>query len=290
MLFYIFGKNFKKMKTKRYFFCLLILAFLSVANAFSSTVDTLNVMSTAMNKQVRAVLITPDAYNGKTEFPVLYLLHGYGDRYDAWIRKAATTKELADRYGIIIVCPDGGFGSWYWDSPADELFRYETFVSRELVAWVDANYKTIASREGRAITGLSMGGHGGLYLGFRHQDVFGACGSMSGGVDIRPFPDNWDMAERLGAQRDFPERWQAHTVMNQLHLLTPNSIRIIIDCGTGDFFYQVNEQLHRELLYRNIPHDYISRPGVHNWQYWNNAVKYQALFFAEYFRERQETK
>jgi len=62
-------------------------------------------------------------------------------------------------------------------------------VSKELIQWVDENYRTIAERGGRAISGLSMGGHGGLFLGFRHQDVFGACGSMSGGVDIRPFPE-----------------------------------------------------------------------------------------------------
>src|SRR5690606_41468252 len=64
--------------------------------------------------------------------------------------------------------------SWYWDSPIDPNYQYETFVSEELVKWIDKNYNTIASREGRAITGLSMGGHGGLYLGFRNLDVFGA--------------------------------------------------------------------------------------------------------------------
>ena len=71
--------------------------------------------------------------------------------------------------------------------------------------------------------------------------------------------------------------------MNQLHLLAPNSTRIIIDCGTDDFFYDVNLRLHQELLYRNIKHDFITRPGAHNWDYWKNAVKYQALFFSNYF-------
>jgi enterochelin esterase-like enzyme len=71
--------------------------------------------------------------------------------------------------------------------------------------------------------------------------------------------------------------------MGLLHLLTPNTLKIIIDCGTQDFFYAVNERLHDELLYRNIPHDYISRPGAHNWVYWSNAVKYQLLYFNEFF-------
>ncbi|MFT4024035.1 MAG: alpha/beta hydrolase-fold protein, partial [Flavihumibacter sp.] len=121
----------------------------------------------------------------------------------------------------------------------------------------------------------------GLF-GIRSQP-FGAAGSMSGGVDIRPFPLNWDMAKRLGSYAEQPERWEKYTVINQLHLLTPGSLALIIDCGTSDFFYGVNEELHRQLLYRNIPHDYITRPGVHDWKYWGNAVWYQLLFFNRCF-------
>lgn len=252
-------------------------------SAFSATVDTVNVFSSAMNKNIKTVVIKPRSYDGQKTFPVLYLLHGYSDNYGGWVNKAPVVKDLADLHGMIIICPDGAFGSWYFDSPVDSSFRFETFVSKELVDWVDKNYKTDPVREARAITGLSMGGHGGLYLGFRHQDVFGACGSMSGGVDIRPFPNNWDLAKRLGSQREHPENWEKNTVMNQLHLLTPNSSKIIIDCGTEDFFYDVNIKLHQELLYRNIPHDFISRPGVHNWVYWGNSIKYQMLFFSDYF-------
>ena len=91
------------------------------------------------------------------------------------------------------------------------------------------------------------------------------------------------MAARIGKQSEHPANWEKYTVMNQLHLLTPNKLRIIIDCGTEDFFYQVNKRLHEELLYRNIPHDFISRPGAHNGAYWSNAVKYQMLFFHDFF-------
>ncbi|MPM20557.1 hypothetical protein SDC9_66988 [bioreactor metagenome] len=267
---------------KRLSFSSLFLIGLS-AVLYASKVDTVNVFSPSMQKEIKTVVIIPDAYLQETEFPVLYLLHGYSDNYGGWVNKVPAVKELADWHNMIIVCPDGAYGSWYFDSPVDPAFKFETFVSKELVDWVDKNYKTVRKREGRAITGLSMGGHGGLYLGFRHQDVYGACGSMSGGVDIRPFPNNWDLAKRLGTQRENPDNWEKNTVMNQLHLLTPNSSRIIIDCGSGDFFYEENVRLHQELLYRNIPHDFISRPGVHNWEYWANAIKYQALFFNDYF-------
>lgn len=266
------------------YFLIFLLAFFSYASStYSATVDTVNVFSAGMNKNIKTVVIKPDTYNEKKSFPVLYLLHGYSDRYDGWVTKVPSIIELSDLNDIIVVCPDGGFNSWYWDSPVDAAYQYETFVAKELIKWADNNLYTIPSREGRAITGLSMGGHGGLYLAFRNQDVFGACGSMSGGVDIRPFPNNWDMYKYIGKQSESPENWNEYTVMGLLHLLTPNRLKIIIDCGTEDFFYEVNERLHKELLYRNIPHDYISCPGSHNWEYWSNAIKYQMLYFNEFF-------
>ena len=173
--------------------------------------------------------------------------------------------------------------------PIDSAFRYETYISKELVQWIDSKYKTIKKRQGRGITGLSMGGHGALFLALKHQDIFGAAGSMSGGVDIRPFPTNWDMAKRLGSYAQQPERWEKNTVINMLYLLSGNSLALIIDCGTEDFFFRVNEALHAELLLRNIPHDYITRPGGHNWPYWNNAIRYQLLFMNDFFRKGEMT-
>jgi S-formylglutathione hydrolase FrmB len=263
------------------------LAFLTVILAYTTiqaaVVDTIQVYSKSMQKNIKAVIITPDNYPASKELPVVYLLHGYSGNHLDWINKARGFEKAADLYSLIIVCPDGGFGSWYWNSPVDPKSQYETFVSEELVKAIDTKYKTIKDRSGRAITGLSMGGHGALYLAIKHQDVFGAAGSMSGGVDIRPFPNNWDMAKQLGTYAEQPERWEKNTVINLLNLLTPNSLAIIIDCGTDDFFYKVNENLHQQLLYRNIPHDYISRPGAHTWPYWTNAVKFQMLFMRNYF-------
>lgn len=250
---------------------------------YAAIVDTVDTYSPSMQKNIRAVVIRPDNYSRVSTLPVVYLLHGYGGNYADWINKAKGFEKLADQYEMMIVCPDGGFGSWYWDSPADPSFRYETYVADELVKWIDSKYKTIKDRKARAITGLSMGGHGALYLAFKHQDIFGAAGSMSGGVDIRPFPDNWDMAKRLGSYALYPERWEAHTVINMLHLLKPKSLALIIDCGTEDFFYDVNKNLHEQLLYRNIPHDFITRPGAHNWNYWQNAIQYQLLFMHHFF-------
>lgn len=269
---------------KRFIYSFLFLCLLANAS-YAAKVDTLAVYSKAMNKNIKAVTILPSNYDSKKEFPVLYLLHGYGGNYANWIQKVPHIKDLADQHSMIIICPDGNIGSWYWDSPIDAEWKYETFVSRELVEWADKNLKTRRNREGRAIVGLSMGGHGALYLAFRNQEVFGAAGSTSGGVDIRPFPLRWDMAKRLGSYAESPKLWEDHTVINLTHLLTPGSLEIMIDCGTSDFFYQVNENLHDKLLLRNIPHTYLVRPGAHNWDYWKISISYQILFMSEYFEK-----
>ena len=153
---------------------------------------------------------------------------------------------------------------------------------------MDEHYITLANAKGRAITGLSMGGHGALYLAFKHQDVFGAAGSMSGGVDLEPFPASWDLAKTLGGYADYPMVWKINSVINLTYLLSNKNYPFLFDCGTEDFFYPVNKKMHEKLLMNNIPHDFITRPGAHSWQYWSNAVGYQLLFMHNFF-ERNKT-
>lgn len=250
-----------------------------------AAVDTVDVFSNAMQKSYKCVVIKPAAYkNKKAHFPVMYLLHGYGGWYSNWLLRVPSLQELADQHQLMIVCPDGGFSSWYLDSPVDSAIKFETYITREVISFIDARYRTIPDRTGRAITGLSMGGHGGLFLGFRHAELFGACGSMSGGVYLRPFPKNWDLAKRLGDTLNHSSNWEKYSVINIIEKKPSDSLAIIIDCGTEDFFYTVNHALHEKMLRLRIAHDYIERPGRHDWAYWSNAVRYQALFFSEYFR------
>jgi len=264
---------------------LLMFVFFSVKAA---KIDTLQVFSPSMNKNIKTCVITPDDYKkSNKKFPVVYLLHGYSGNYGSWAKDFKDVGKQVDQYGFIVIGVDGNFSSWYFDSPIDPTFKYETYVIKELVPFVDKNYKTIASREGRAISGLSMGGHGALYLSFRHQDVFGAAGSMSGGVDIRPFPENWDIKKRLGTLTEFPENWEKNTVTNMLELVKDNKLKMIIDCGVDDFFMDVNRELHNKMLTLKINHDYIERPGKHNIEYWENSLKFQLLFFDNFFKENK---
>lgn len=166
--------------------------------------------------------------------------------------------------------------------------QFETYVSKDLVGYMDAHYRTVADRSGRAIAGLSMGGHGALWLSIRHRDTFGAAGSMSGGVDIRPFPEKWKMSVQLGEKNKNPEVWEKHTVINLVPTLKNGDLAMIIDCGYDDFFFKVNNNMHNELLNRGIMHDFIVRPGGHTSKYWNNSIDYQIVFFKKYFENARK--
>lgn len=260
------------------------LVVLITTGAFAASVDTVNVYSNAMHKNIGCVVITPGGYaSSDKHLPVVYLLHGYSGNYADWIKKVPAIKDYADKYNLLIVCPDGAFSSWYFDSPVDTTMRYETYVGTEVPAYIDAHYRTIANRSGRAITGLSMGGHGGLFLGLRHADVFGACGSMSGGVDLTGFKTQFDIDKRMGDTLKDAANFVNYSVMHVVETKPAAPLHIIFDCGTKDFFYNINHALHEKMVKLKIPHDYIERPGGHSWEYWANSIKYQLLFFSDYF-------
>ncbi len=261
---------------KSLFITVFVLSFFSIQAA---EVDTIFVHSKTMNKGIHNIIIKPNAYQEKPNktFPVIYLLHGAGGKYDSWIKNAPEIKYYADIFNFIIVCPDGNETSWYFDSPVDSAMRYETYITKELLEYIDGIYRTNPGK--KAITGFSMGGHGAFYLAFRHPNLWCAAGSMSGAMDIIPFKENWNLEKRLGKYEDNPQLWEQNTVINMLDMVKGKDIKLIFDCGTSDFFYDANKRMHHKMLELKIPHDYIERPGGHDWEYWRNAIKYHLLFF-----------
>lgn len=265
------------------FILLISILFLCQLSFSRVQVDTISVFSTKMKKEIKNVVIVPENYSQRKHYPVVYLLHGYSDNYAKWVRTVPSIKKLATEHQLILVCPDGGFSSWYMDSPLDSTFQYETYITKELVPYVDLHYATIPDRSKRAITGLSMGGHGALYLAVRNKNLFANAGSMSGGVDLRASTKKYDIAKRIGDIENHQAEWDNRSVINMVETLKNKELNLIIDCGVSDFFYQINTRLHRRLLTLNIDHDYIERPGAHNWEYWTNSIEYQLLYFDNCF-------
>ncbi len=269
---------------------ILSLAFSSRANAAENVqqVDTVAVKSEKMGRDIKNVVIVPLQYHDpdlqEEQYAVLYLLHGYSGAYDNWIKKKPELQDLATEHSVIIVCPDGQ-DSWYLDSPIDEKMQFETYITKELGSYIDSNYRTIDDPHFRAITGLSMGGHGAMSLGLKHPEIYWQCGSMSGGLNIVPFPEKWKIKERLGKYEENSESWEKHSVVGIAKNLESTDQRITFDCGVDDFMYNVNEELHKVLLEKKIDHDYTSRPGNHSWKYWCNSIDFHMIFFSKGFAE-----
>ena len=271
---------------------LLTISFFLIFHSFvnAAKVDTVVIFSSSMQKQIKCVVIKPALYGkNKLRFPTVYLLHGYAGWYANWILRVPELKDYADAYGLIIVCPDGD-ASWYFDSPVNANIKYETFISKEVPRYIDSAYRTIANRNHRAITGLSMGGHGALYIAWKHANTFAAAGSMSGGVDLSVSKNKYGISKVLGDTLQYSDIWRNSSVLTLVETKPSDSLALIIDDGISDIFIEGNRKLHQKLLALKIPHEYIERPGKHNWEYWKYAIHFQLLFFRKFFDTHQVTK
>ena len=262
------------------------LLFFFFCNPSFAEIKTEIIFSAKMKKQIPVIVVLPESIKKQTKkYPAVYLLHGYSGNYKNW-KDHTDLQKYADQFDFVIICPDGSTNSWYIDSPIDKNSQYDTFISSELVKYIDSNYPTIPAKKGRAITGLSMGGHGSLYLALKHPDSYIAAGSMSGGVDLTYNTNKWNIADKIGDYEKSPELWHSNSVINLIENLNKNELALIIDCGVDDFFIEINRNLHKKLLKLNIPHDYYERPGKHSWAYWNRVLEYHLLFFKESFNKQ----
>lgn len=246
----------------------------TAANA--STVDTIRVFSKAMKRDVKSVVILPTQTPVVKAFPVLYLLHGFGGNFALWLTKVPQLKDLADKYGCIIVCPDAGFTTLYFDNPLDSNSQFETHFIEELMPYVEAHYATQNDRRFRAISGLSMGGFGAFFLASRHTELFSAAGSMSGVLDLKPFSKNMLAGRKIADSTCCSVNWDS---------LQTGKLRLAFECGLDDYLLPVNRHVHKRLTELKVAHDYTERPGRHEWSYWKNAIEYQLLFFKKNWEE-----
>ncbi len=267
-------------------FCLLV----CTITTYAAKVDTLQIPSVAMNKTYKAAVVVPNSYvKSKLNYPVLYLLHGAYGHFNDWLSKTPDknlVRNLADQYNVIIVMPEGETFSFYLDSPVNKGSQFETYLTKEVIQKIDQTYRTVADKKGRVISGLSMGGHGALYLSTRHPELYSAVGSMSGAVDMGSMitPESKERITKLmepvfGPEGASQEVYAANAVLNMVDKMKTNKLAAIIDCGVDDFLIESNRELHRRLVYSKVAHEYIERPGAHTWEYWENALPSHLLFF-----------
>jgi S-formylglutathione hydrolase FrmB len=236
---------------------------------------TLEFKSEVLVKATRIKIVLNQ--NAKPPYPTFYLLHGLSDDESIWTRRTSIER-YAENYPFLIVMPDGGRG-WYCDS---RLGRYESFITRELIAFVDKLFPTRKQARYRAIGGLSMGGYGALKLGLKFPRVFGSITAHSSAVG---FLHAWG----LDGKSDIPEMPSIAADVDpnandiyQLAAQCPANLRpnLYFDCGRDDFLYRDNDHFERSLRQQKIPHTYRRFDGIHDWAYWDihiqDALKFHA--------------
>ncbi len=286
--------------------------------AAKGTVVTEKFHSDALGVDKDVVVYLPAGYDptGSKRWPVLFYLHGLGGDETNWVERGKLD-EAADALGLgaIVVMPDGD-NNFYSDSRSKPDYSaclkdgtglmmpsqvkrktcartadYETYIVKDLIGWVDGKYKTIATRAGRGIAGLSMGGFGALKLSLRHPDLFAAAASHSG-IDTLLYagPDPYDKAKVTlvedpkhwaegvaeisrwvrGIFGDDIAVWKANDPALLVEKLTPGTLKIYLDCGTEDDFrlHLGMQYLHDVLLTHKIEHEYYIGPGRHNFGFW----------------------
>ena len=257
---------------KRTFLFILFVAF-----AFTSFAqDQLIYESKNLPKQDTTWVFKPKNYKKLEKMPVIFLLHGYSGNYKQW-HNIMDAQKYADEYGFIIVCPDGLFSSWYLNSPAKADWQYESFFVNELYPDIKKKYKT--DEQNIFISGLSMGGHGALYLFIRNEGLFSGAGSTSGGIRLSDGFGKFGLGELLGNAPQDSDLWKKYSVYENIDQLKGNTKPIIFDCGASDMFYVSNNLLKQKCDTLKLNATYISQPGGHNKAYWVKSIKQQFEFF-----------
>lgn len=285
---------------------LLVLLFLSLSiQSYAqrgSLRESLSLPSTTLGRPVQYSLFLPEGYEaGSRKYPVLYLLHGFGDDETGWTQMGdvETIASQAMASGqvppMIIVMPDAG-KSWYVNS-ADGKNRYEDFFVNELIPHIDSSYRTRTSKQFRAIAGLSMGGYGTLLLASKHTELFSAAAPLSAAVftdaEVVAMPEaDWKRRftnvypmQQKGKER-LSKDWNQNSIFKILETTSPDalkSVRFYVDCGDDDHLIKGNMSLHAAMLDRNISHQFRVRDGGHTWIYWRTALPEVLNFVSQGF-------
>ena len=236
-------------------------------------------------------------------YPTLYFLHGLFENDHRWVDRGG--KEIFDQLTaegkigqFLVVMPDGD--DTFYINSEDGQDRYEDFFIQEFVPYIDHHYRTIAKRDARGISGLSMGGYGALHLAMRHADIFGSVCAHSA-VLLPKFPSpiptegRWGFYARI-LQHAFGSPlnqayWEENSPLTIAeHPERFQGLKIYFDCGDQDRYgFEKGAALLDEILNKgNYPHEYALRPGGHGWSFLDKYMKYSLFFQWRLFEKAEQ--
>ena len=276
--------------------------------------EELTLATPAVDGPTSVRVLLPPAYRSSPErrFPVLYLLHGAFDDHTAYTEKTDVVEELTERLAVIVVMPDTGSTSGYqdWFNGGDYgPPAWETYHVAQLIPWIDRRYRTVPTRKGRAVAGLSMGGYGAIGYAARHPDLFAHAAGFSPAVDathpgiqlVNQMPlitGGLEPSPAAGTFANEEMRWRANNPVD----LAENLRGPVVSLRTGDgrpggefggipdvverVCFESAMRLHDQLDELGIEHtwDYYG-PGAHTWPYWERDLRLELPRVMETFRD-----
>jgi S-formylglutathione hydrolase FrmB len=251
-----------------------------------------HVASPGLAAPVRVLVMTPPSYEGAParRFPVLYFLHdGSGDENVLFREGIADALDAGMREGRIpemLVVSPRGVGTWFVDAPnggPDAPSMYATFLTKALVPFVDARYRTIASRGGRLAAGISMGGYGALRWALAEPGLFSAAGGLSPAlqqmcwpaVEAMPFFIRPSLKRAFGRDpvRNVLRRNDLYAMLLDDPDLAARAPFLYARCGTEDKYRlaEIVSFFDRYLGALGVAHEVVLETGVHDWPYWRKV-------------------
>ncbi|MEM9665135.1 MAG: alpha/beta hydrolase-fold protein [Bacteroidota bacterium] len=268
--------------------------------------EGLTIDSQILGREVRYTVYLPYDYETSARaYPVVYLLHGYGDDDTGWVQfgeaHLIADEGIAQREipPMILVTPDAAT-SWYINNH-DGTVRFEDFFIEEFMPHVEAQFRIRAERRYRGVAGLSMGGFGALVYGLRHPDRFAAVAAFSPAVYTAETvathpPERWDNVERvvygpaLGTDR-LTDHWRSYNPIEMITTATDEQrdafrrVRLYMDSGDDDFLYKGVATFHIALRDHEVAHEFRVRDGGHRWSYWRSGLLAGLRFIGTSFHQ-----
>ncbi|MBB4755134.1 alpha/beta hydrolase [Actinoplanes lobatus] len=232
--------------------------------------------SAAMGRRAQFNVYLPPGYTRTSakRFPVVYMLNGFNGSNIEW--EARNIDSVLDKLGVeaIVVFPDGGSG-WYVDTSAG---RYRTMIVDEIVPLVDRAYRTVADREHRGISGVSMGGQGAFTLGLLNPAVFSSIASHMGALSLPPLVGT-------SAEQAANAGLRPLTLVAGMPVADLDRHRYYFDGGDSDEyrFGAAAQQMSTALAAKGVRHDYQLGAGRHDDAYWMPKLDRSFGLHAEQF-------
>jgi S-formylglutathione hydrolase FrmB len=286
-----------------------VFLFLPLAASAQNRTDCNAINSRILKQPVHYCVQLPSDYDARDpkrvaqRYPVLYFLHGLGQNEQTLFDTGgwALIEDLRRQNKIsnfLIVAPEGK-RSFYINS-ADGSTRYSDFFLQEFMPFIERRYRVRVGRQGRAITGVSMGGYGALRFAFAHPELFSAVSAQSPALMTQTPQElsaaghsNGPLGRLLGAPFGRPidaARWNQNSVfaLARRNHGGLRSLAIYFNCGQEDDFGFEDgaAALHQQLQAEGVRHEYHSYPGDHSLNYFlahmGEVMEFHSRAFAEH--------